>query len=114
MEIALLRAEVHAGLRRTALLHGHRLVRKHAFDPATKMMATVHESGDGFLVAVKGAPEAVLAAATRAMVEHGEVTLDNAMRAEWLARANQFGHHGLRVLACAMKMDTQAAHHTKG
>ena len=72
------------------------------------MMATVHESGDGFLVAVKGAPEAVLAAAMRAMIEHGEVALDDAMRAEWLARADQFGHHGLRVLACAMKMDTQA------
>jgi Ca2+-transporting ATPase len=108
MEIALLRAGLHAGLRRTALLHGHRIVRKHAFDPATKMMATVHESGDGFLVAVKGAPEAVLAAATRVMVGHGEVALDDAMRAEWLARADQFGHHGLRVLACAMKMDTQA------
>ncbi len=107
MEIALLRAGLHAGLRRTALLHGHRIVRKHAFDPATKMMATVHESGDGFLIAVKGAPEAVLAAAMRVMVEHGEVALDDAMRAEWLARAEQFGHNGLRVLACAMKMDTQ-------
>jgi Ca2+-transporting ATPase len=108
MEIALLRAGLQAGLRRTVLLHGHRIVRKHAFDPATKMMATVHESGDGFLVAVKGAPEAVLAAALRAMVEHGEVALNDAMRAEWLARADQVGHHGLRVLACAMKMDTQA------
>jgi hypothetical protein len=82
MEIALLRAGLHAGLRRTALLHGHRIVRKHAFDPASKMMATAHESGDGFLVAVKGAPEAVLAAATRTMVEHREVALDDAMRAE--------------------------------
>jgi P-type Ca2+ transporter type 2C len=108
MEIALLRAGLHAGLRRTTMLHGHRIVRMHAFDPATKMMATVHESGDGFLVAVKGAPEAVIAGAIRAMVEHGEVALDDAMRAEWLARADQFGHHGLRVLACAMKMDTQA------
>ncbi|HET9717982.1 MAG TPA: cation-transporting P-type ATPase, partial [Pseudolabrys sp.] len=108
MEIALLRAGLHAGMRRTTLLRGHRIVRKHAFDPATKMMATVHESGDGFLVAVKGAPEAVLAAATRMMLEHGEVALDDDSRAEWLARAEQFGQHGLRVIACAMKMDTQA------
>jgi Ca2+-transporting ATPase len=107
MEIALLRAGLRAGLRRTALLHGHRIVRKHAFEPTLKMMATVHESGDGFLVAVKGAPEAVLAAAVRVTAEHGEAALDDAMRAEWLARAEQFGHHGLRVLACAMKMDTQ-------
>jgi Ca2+-transporting ATPase len=105
MEIALLRAGLHAGLRRTTVLDGHRLVRKHAFDPVTKMMATVHEYRDGVLVAVKGAPEAVLAAAKRVTVEHGEVTLDDVMRAEWLRRANQLGHQGLRVLACAMKVD---------
>jgi Ca2+-transporting ATPase len=108
MEVALLRAGLHAGLKRAALLHGHRLVRKFAFDAATKMMATVYESGDGFLVAVKGAPEAVLAAATRVIADHGEVALTDDTRAEWLGRADQLGHHGLRVLACAMKVDTQA------
>jgi Ca2+-transporting ATPase len=108
MEIALLRAGLHAALRRTSLLRSHRIVAKHAFDSATKMMATVHESGDGFLFAVKGAPEAVLTVARRVMVEHREVALDDAMQAEWLARAEQLGHHGLRVLACAMKMDTQS------
>jgi Ca2+-transporting ATPase len=107
MEIALLRAGLHAGLKRATLLRDHHVVRKHAFDPATKMMATIHESGDGFLVAVKGAPEAVIAAAARVVADHGEVALDNATRAEWLARADHFGHHGLRVLACAMKMDTR-------
>lgn len=105
MEIALLRAGLHAGLTRTALLDGHRIVRKHAFDPATKMMATAHECGDAVLVAVKGAPEAVLAVATRATTEHGEIALDDQARAEWLGRADRLGHSGLRVLACAMKMD---------
>jgi Ca2+-transporting ATPase len=108
MEIALLRAGLSAGVRRAALLPDHRPVRMHAFDPATKMMATVHESGDGFLVAVKGAPEALLAAATRVIADHVEATLDEVARSAWLARANYLAHHGLRVLACAMKMDTQA------
>lgn len=108
MEIALLRAGLHAGLRRTALLDRYHIVRKHAFDPATKMMATVHNHRNGVLVAVKGAPEAVLAASTHVTDEHGEVALDNGMRAEWLNRADQLGHHGLRVLACAMKMDSLA------
>ena len=107
MEIALLRVGLRAGVRRATLLRGHRLARKHAFDPGTKMMATVHESGDGFLVAVKGAPEAVVVAATRAIGDHGEIALNDDTRAEWLARATQLGHHGLRVLACAMKMETQ-------
>jgi len=107
MEIALLRAGLQAGLKLAPLLHQHRVVRKHAFDPGTKMMATVHESGDGFLVAVKGAPEAVIVAATRAIADHGEIALNDNIRAEWLGRADQLGHHGLRVLACAMKMEMQ-------
>ena len=108
MEIALLRAGLHAGLRRAALLHGHPIVRKHAFDPATKMMATVHAGSDGSLVAVKGAPEAVLAAATRVIADHGDIAFDVDAHAEWLARADHLGDHGLRVLACAMKTERQA------
>ncbi|MDE5462216.1 HAD-IC family P-type ATPase [Bradyrhizobium sp. CSS354] len=108
MEVALLRAGLHLGLSRPVLLHGHGIVRKHAFDPALKMMATIHECGDGVLVAVKGAPEAVLAVATRATAEHGEIALDDNKRAEWLSRADQLGHSGLRVLACAMKMEKLA------
>ena len=106
MEIALLRAGHHAGLKRRDLLAERPLVRKHAFDAATRMMATVHESGDGFLVAVKGAPEAVLAATTRVIADHGDVALDEHARGEWLAHAGRLGIHGLRVLACAMKLQT--------
>lgn len=103
MEIALLRAGLHADLNRTALLREHRVMRKHAFDASTKMMATVHESGDGVLIAVKGAPEAVLMAATREGFEHGAIDFTDEMRAEWLSRADHLAHQGLRVLACAMK-----------
>jgi Ca2+-transporting ATPase len=55
MEIALLRASWQAGLEPAELLHAYRMVRKHAFDPATKMMATVHAGAGGLLVSVKGA-----------------------------------------------------------
>jgi magnesium-transporting ATPase (P-type) len=37
-------------------------VREEAFAADTMMMATFHETGEGFRVAVKGAPEAVLEA----------------------------------------------------
>jgi P-type Ca2+ transporter type 2C len=103
MELALLRVGIRAGFKRSALLHGSALVQKHAFDTATKMMATVHRRGDEFLFAVKGAPEAVLAATTRTISDGGETAMDAGLRAEWLARVEHLGHHGLRVLACAMK-----------
>ena len=108
MEVALLRAGLEAGLPRATLLREYRLVRKHAFDPATRMMATLHASGDAFLVAVKGAPEAVIAAATRVMHDQGDVPLDDEARANWLARADRLAQHGLRALACAMKVEAQA------
>jgi Ca2+-transporting ATPase len=108
MELALLRAGFRAGLKRAALLKHSPIARKHAFDNASKMMATVHQRGDQFLFAVKGAPETVLAAANKVIVEDDEVALDDEMRAEWHARVEHLGHHGLRVLACAMKRGTQA------
>ena len=108
MELALLRAGFHNGLERTVLLRHSPIVHKDAFDTATKMMATVHRRGDTFLFAVKGAPEAVLAASNRVIAEDGSVALDHAMRYEWLGRVDFLGHQGLRVLACAMKTGAQA------
>ncbi len=108
MELALLRAGFLAGLQRTALLQRSQIVHKEAFDTASKMMATVHRRADFFLFAVKGAPEAVLAASDKVIAEDGELTLDHAMRSEWHARVEHLGHHGLRVLACAMKTGAQA------
>ena len=103
MELALLRAGRAAGITRHALVATHPVARKHSFDTASKMMATVHHHGKEFLFAVKGAPEAVLATCARAATEDGDIVMDDATRAEWSARVEQLGHHGLRVLACASK-----------
>ncbi|MDE2335534.1 MAG: cation-transporting P-type ATPase [Rhodospirillales bacterium] len=108
MEIALLRAGLVAGLTRRSEMQQQRLVRQFAFDTSVRMMATVHEQGDGFLVAVKGAPEAVIAAATRIIADHGDAILTDALRNDWLARADRLARGGLRVLGFAMKTDGKA------
>jgi P-type Ca2+ transporter type 2C len=107
MEIALLRVGLKRGISRSALLLRNPTVHKHAFDTSTRMMATVHAHADQFLFAVKGAPEAVLAVCSRVVAETGEVPMDPNTHAEWLRRADFLGHHGLRVLACAMKTDAR-------
>ena len=107
MELALLRAGFRADLRRSTLLQRSPIARTHAFDTASKMMATVHHYGDRYLFAVKGAPEAMLAVSSKVITEHGEAVLDSDMRSEWHAHVEHLGHHGLRVLACAMKMGTR-------
>jgi len=109
MELALLRAGFGAGLRRSELLRQNPLVRKHAFDTASRMMATLHRRGDQYFFAVKGAPEeVVLASATKVVDGISKVALDHSTRSRWHAQIEHFGHHGLRVLACAMKTATEA------
>ena len=108
MELALLRAGRAAGLNRHALSTAHPLAAKHTFDSANKMMATVHTDGSRFLIAVKGAPEAVLAACTRAATERGDVPMDDVMRKAWSDRVDHLGTHGLRVLAGAGKSAARA------
>jgi Ca2+-transporting ATPase len=103
MELALLRAGRCAALERAALLSEYPAVREHAFDTATKMMATVHQRGDGYFFAIKGAPEAVLVNARRVLSENGPIPLEDAGRSEWFERINELGQQGLRVLACAMR-----------
>jgi Ca2+-transporting ATPase len=108
MELALLHAGRAAGVGRHALLERLPIAGKHAFDAGSKMMTTVHRHDGQFLFAVKGAPEAVLAACARTATEQGDIAMDDAARAEWSARVENFGQHGLRVLACASKSGPRA------
>lgn len=108
MEIALLSMAGSAGIGRQALLEEYPEVREHAFDPTTKMMATVHEAGEGFVFAVKGAPEAVVADCTHVLAPGGVRDLDDDLRLDWNIRISDAAKDGLRLLALAMKRDTAA------
>ncbi|MEZ6187769.1 MAG: cation-transporting P-type ATPase [Planctomycetota bacterium] len=103
LEVALLLAAQRAGLDPQATLAAQPRVREEAFDPALRLMATVHTRADGAWVAVKGAPEAVLEAATHELRGEGAVPLGPAERAAWEARGRALAERGLRVLALAEK-----------
>jgi magnesium-transporting ATPase (P-type) len=53
------RAIVKAKARIAALLEEFPEEREESFDPDVMMMATVHQTSNGFLIAVKGTPQAV-------------------------------------------------------
>ncbi len=91
MERALLAAGERAGLNRAELLRRFPREREEAFDPATQMMATFHRAPDGFRVAVKGAPEAVLAACGLAVEESRH----------WLGHNQELAGQGYRILGLA-------------
>ena len=103
MELALLRAARRAGLDAARLPGGKPRVETHAFTADTRMMATVHEDGEGLLCAVKGAPEAVLHHCREVMTPQGRAPFDAAQRAAWEMQLSRLGREGLRVLALACK-----------
>jgi Ca2+-transporting ATPase len=97
-EVALLLAAREAGADKGALEAGLPREREIPFDSERKRMTTVHRDGEGWLVLVKGAPEAVVDRCERAAGSTGEVALD---AGGILAQAEQMAREGLRVMAFA-------------
>jgi Ca2+-transporting ATPase len=99
--VALIEAGIVGRIDRTDLLAAFPKIREEAFDPEEKMMATVHRSSHGFRIAVKGAPEKVISAATR--VAGIAEPLSDEVRREWMLRNEALATEGFRVLAVAEK-----------
>ncbi|MFW5949867.1 MAG: cation-translocating P-type ATPase [archaeon] len=121
MEVALLIAGLKGDVDRDSLLDSMPESREVSFDPSVKMMATYHASPNQpvatyhrengqYRVAVKGAPEAVVNAATHQATGDGLEELPDRERAEWVEKADRMAEDGLRVLALARKTvdDTEA------
>ncbi|WP_425053348.1 cation-translocating P-type ATPase [Psychromarinibacter sp. S121] len=107
MEIALLRAARSSGLA-DSRFGPETEVAQHAFDPDRRMMGSVHADGGGFLVAVKGAPEAVIAVSAQVLGAEGPRALTPGDRAEWTRRNDAAAASGLRCLGLAMKRTESA------
>ena len=103
LEIALLAAAATAGLGRASCLALKPEVSRQPFDSAVKMMATVHNQPGGLLVAVKGAPEAIIERADRVLSDDGVLTLNSNERDRWLRANAERAAAGGRMLALAMK-----------
>jgi P-type Ca2+ transporter type 2C len=104
MEIALLRAGQRFDLERHDLLEALPEEKEEAFRAETKMMATWHKQEQGFLAAVKGAPEAVLRASGHVLTSGSEtVELDEPWREKLLQANEALAGKGLRVLGLARK-----------
>ena len=90
-EVALLEAALAAGFDKTALASSWPRVAEYPFDSERKRMTTLHESPDGIVAFVKGAPEAVLE------------RCQNVDRPAVEAAAEKMAADGLRVLAVAYR-----------
>ncbi len=101
MEVALLRAGKLIDLGRPELLDDLPEKREESFDRETRKMATFHESDDGYYVAIKGAPEAVIDNCTSVLTDDGTSDLSDDDKEQWHDYNKQLASDGLRVLALA-------------
>ncbi len=70
----------------------------------TRMMATVHRHDGEFVVAVKGAPEAVFDCVTTVLDDAGARAFGRKQRQRWHEAAEVLAGQGLRLLAVAEKI----------
>ncbi len=97
MEIALLRLSADVLVNEEVLKKKYPRDSEVPFDAQTKMMATIHHLSGKYLIAVKGAPEAVISQSLSSEKE----------RERWLRQNEALASRGLRVLAMADKETSQ-------
>ncbi len=111
MEVALQVAAAKAGLDRGALQERFERVHTVPFKTERRYMATVHETDQGPLTLVKGAPETILGMCDRRLAADGE---DQTLDRDAVMRAQQdLADQGLRVLAGAVGQGQEAADATR-
>jgi len=78
-------------------------IKEFPFNSDRKMMSTIHQDEKKLLIAVKGAPDIVLAHATKILVNGKILPLTEERRMAVVEQNSKFAKNALRVLAFAMK-----------
>lgn len=104
LDRALLEGARTHGLDVAALRAAHPLVDEYSFDDVRKRMSITAKEDERLWVAVKGAPESVLAACTTLLVNGTPAPLAPEQRTAILERVAAMAGAGLRVLAMAEKV----------
>ncbi len=102
-EGALVVAAARAGLGKADLDSRFPRVDEIPFSSETKRMTTLHRGAGGMVAYAKGAPEVILAACTRQMIDGKQVLLDDEGREAIAEAATGMAAGALRVLALACK-----------
>ncbi len=110
-DVALLEAATRSG-RDLRALRGRGPLVEFTFDDRRKLSSSAYSRSEGLLVAVKGAPEAVIAKCSRQTSGETESELNSESRSAALSAAEAMASRGLRVLALAFKL--LPSHQKKG
>lgn len=102
-ETALVQYAINQKINVQELLAQHQRVQEVPFDSERKLMSTVNQDGDHFLVAVKGAPDQLLKRVTKIEKDGQIVPITEAQKQEILAANQTMAEQALRVLTLAYK-----------
>ncbi len=103
-EAALIEFGQHIGYDKENMDENHKRVDELPFDSTRKMMTTVNEFKDEYMVCTKGAIESILANCNRILVNGKIEKLDLNTKNEILKNNLNMAKSALRVLACAYKI----------
>jgi Ca2+-transporting ATPase len=110
LEISLLQFALQAGADAN-WQQQYKRVQELPFDSELKIMATLHQYENGFLVAAKGATENLLAHCTQIQINDTITALTETERNKWLQRTDELAGKGLKPLAFAMRQANQQPEH---
>jgi P-type Ca2+ transporter type 2C len=105
-EGAFIVAAAKAGLDKQALEEACPRIDEIPFSSESKRMITLHQSSGGTFACAKGAPEVIINACSKLLTEQGEEALDETNIQNIRSAAQQMASEALRVLAVAVKPDT--------
>jgi len=103
LEIALLRFAHAYDSDRTKELRELERVAEDPFDSEDKRMGTVYNTSDGYLMAGKGAAEAMLEICNKILTSEGEKDFSEEDKKQWNERNDELANDGLRALAFAYR-----------
>ncbi|GAB6154037.1 calcium-translocating P-type ATPase, SERCA-type [Desulfosporosinus burensis] len=102
-EIALVEAGAKFDISKDALEKSHPRVQEIPFDSDRKLMTTIHNHENRFMVMTKGALDSLLKISTTAYLNGETVTLTEELKNELLEASNTMSDGALRVLGAAYK-----------
>ena len=102
-ETALIEFGEHIGYDKEEMEEKYVRIDELPFDSSRKMMTTVNEMEDDYMVCTKGAIESILSNCDKILINGKIETLDNTTKNKIMASNLEMAKSALRVLACAFK-----------
>lgn len=103
LETGLLKFVKEVGEKIEAVRKEFPIIKEEPFSSETKMMATMHKSGNKLLTYSKGAVEEIIKNSTHIFSDKKPKKITGKLKQEWIDKADELASSGLRVIAGAYK-----------